>query len=132
MADCLDEEKIEMENSAYQLEHGRAQMKEDPIQESVTRAEMQASTIEKVGKLNTCSNTSMFTDLVKDKLIDNLEIEYDVTVKKTKTHLFKQVTEGIAETIQQKIRDSILMRDVDHLTQFESSWAHLGYRWRGM
>lgn len=65
------------------------------------------------------SSAPVLTELLEDTLIHAAQVGYEATETRVRTLLFNLVGEVIVDTIQKGKMDSLLMRNIDTLTQSE-------------
>lgn len=66
----------------------------------------------------------MLTGLVEELLIEALHVGYDARMEWAKTPLFNLVGEFIVEISQQENMDSLLIRDIEELTESDMVWTN--------
>lgn len=114
------DEYMEIEDKESEFHRGRAQTTEYPAKDFVTHLDVQRMIATEVEKSISNCNAPVLTELVKDTLIEMLQVVYDGTQEVVNSPLFILMGEVIVDMIQKGKVDSLLMRNIGALTQ--SDW----------
>lgn len=121
--DNKKEEESGFEDGNFALQRGWAQTTTEYTEESALSAEMKVLFSKEMRMSKAPNNASRSKALMPDQLINALKNRLDATKESVNSPLFIPVGECIVESIPQPKMESLLMKNVDHLTYLRGSWA---------
>lgn len=110
-------EDIKVEDDELEFNCERAQTTESPTREFATCSETQNMIVAEKKNSTSHRNIRVLKNLLEASLIEALQVRYDAAKEDVMNHLFNLVGKVIVEIIQQRKMNSLLMWNIESLTQ---------------